>query len=159
MTYRRSKSYTSNFKMSKKMLTRDSLASTGSKKSSYWDASLSDNDATSRVMAEVAAKKEIRNARLLFEASTQSNPPSKDFVSILITENGIIWSKWKITLRGYTSGCAPVPQPQEDVMSITDFKCNDSLMVSNTIRLYCMRYFSCLGTTQFRDSCAINSLI
>ena len=113
------------------MLPRDSLASTGSKRSSYWDASITtETGATARVMADVAAKKEIRSARLLFEASAQSNSPSKDFVSILITENGIIWSKWKITLRGYTSGCAPVPQPQEEVMSITDFKCNDSLMVS-----------------------------
>ncbi len=91
--------------------------------------SIFENESGKRILKEVAAKKEIRRARLLFEASTQSQPPSKDFVSIMITEMGIIWSKWKITLRGYTSGTAPVPQPQEEVMSITDFKCNDPLMV------------------------------
>lgn len=80
-------------------------------------------------------KRSIRRARLLFEASAQSQSPSKDFVSIMITELGIIWRKWKITLRGYTSGTAPVPQPLEEVMSFTDFKCNDSLLVRSEISL------------------------
>lgn len=104
----------------------------GSRGSSLWDPELQcimENQSGSAIMREVALKREIRRARLLFEATAQSQSPSKDFVGLLITEKGIIWSKWKITLRGYTSGGAPVPQPQEDVMSFTDFKCNDSLLV------------------------------
>lgn len=115
------------------MAFRDSISSTDSKRDSLWDPGLQsvlDNASGKRIMSEVTAKKNIRRARLLFEASAQSQSPSKDFVSIVITELGIIWSKWKITLRGYTSGAAPVPQPQEEIMSFTDFKCNDSLLVS-----------------------------
>ena len=97
---------------------------------SIWDPELQCLVGESRVSRDMTAKKEIRNARLLFEASAQSQSPSKDFACILITEKGIIWSKWKITLRGFTSGTAPVPQPQEEAMSFTDFKCNDSLMVT-----------------------------
>lgn len=100
--------------------------------SSYWDSELKcimDNDIAGKVMSEVAQKREVRKARHLFEASGQAQPPSKDFLALLITEKGIIWSKWRITLRGYTSGAAPVPMPQEEVMSFTDFKCNDSLQV------------------------------
>lgn len=102
------------------------------KRSASWDPqmqSIVDTEVGARITREVAIKKEIRRARLLFEASAQSQSPSKDFVALLITEKGIIWSKWKVTLRGYTSGGAPVPQPQEEVMSFTDFKCNDSLLV------------------------------
>lgn len=115
-----------------------SLTSTGngspknSRGSSLWDPGLQsvmESESGSKIMAEVAIKREIRRARHLFEATAQSQSPSKDFVALLITEKGIIWSKWKITLRGYTSGGAAVPQPQEEVMSFTDFKCNDSLLV------------------------------
>ncbi len=108
------------------MSTRGSHSTT---RESVWDPELQCIVGESKVSREVNAKKEIRNARLLFEASAQSTSPSKDFACILITEKGIIWSKWKITLRGYTSRTAPVPQPQEEAMSFTDFKCNDALMV------------------------------
>lgn len=101
---------------------------------SIWDPDLHCIIGESKVSKEVIAKRAIRNAQLLFEASAQSQSPSKDYVSIKVTEKGIIWSKWKITLRGFTSGTAPVPQPQEEAMSFTDFKCNDSLMV-NHIRI------------------------
>ena len=107
-----------------------SRGSQSSTRDSIWDPELQCLVGESRVSKEVAIKKAIRKARLLFEASAQSQSPSKDFACILITEKGIIWSKWKITLRGYTSGTAPVPQPQEEAMSFTDFKCNDALMVT-----------------------------
>lgn len=116
------------------MLHNPSLGSSPrtSRGSSFWDPELQcivNTDTATKVMEEVSLKKEVRRARKLFEATAQSQSPSKDFVALLITEKGIIWSKWKITLRGYTSGGAPVPQPQEEVMSYTDFKCNDSLQV------------------------------
>lgn len=93
------------------------------------DPVLQGTDSGSRIMNDLATKKNVREAKRLFEASGQARSPSKDFVGLLVTEKGIIWRKWKITLRGYTSGAAPVPQPQEEVMSMTDFRCNDSLLV------------------------------
>ena len=136
---------------------RGSQSSTSGPRDSVWDPDLRCLVGESKVSREVTAKRAIRNARLLFEASAQSQSPSKDFTCILITEKGIIWSKWKITLRGFTSGTAPVPQPQEEAMSFTDFKCNDALMVNkhsndlNTIPLTLtpeMRFTSLIRTIQ-----------
>lgn len=74
-------------------------------------------------------RKEIQRARTLFEMSSQTPAPSKDFVNIIVTTKGVIWRKWKITLRGLTSGAAPTPQPVEEVLSYEDYICYDVLQV------------------------------
>ena len=88
------------------------------------------SNASDEVMGKIAKKRELMEGKILFEADTLSPAPSKDICYLVITEKGVMWRKWKISLRGVTSGSAPVPQPVEECMTHIDFKCDDTLMVS-----------------------------
>ncbi len=88
-----------------------------------------DNDSSSRIVAAVARKKEIVNSRILFEARGQVPSPSKDYSNLIVTEKGVVWRRWKITLRGVTSGAAPMPQPIEEMMTFAEYKEDDTLQV------------------------------
>ena len=79
-----------------------------------------DNSISDEVMAKVARKKEILKAKKLFEATAQVPSPSKDFTQIILTERGVVWRKWKITLRGISQGAAPAPS--EEALSHEDFQ-------------------------------------
>ena len=87
-----------------------------------------DSHASDEVMEKVAVKKEILRAKKLFEATAQAPSPSKDFTQIVVTEKGMVWRKWKISLRGVSQGA--VPQPSEEVMLHEDFNYDASLQVS-----------------------------
>ena len=78
-----------------------------------------DSTRSDEAMQKAAYKKEILSAKKLFEASAQVPSPSKDFAQILITEGGVVWRRWKITLRGISSG--GVPSPNEEAMTHEDF--------------------------------------
>lgn len=82
------------------------------------------------VMARIGRKKELMRGAILFSSETLAPAPSKDLCHLIITEKGVMWRKWKISLRGLTSGSAPVPQPVEECMSHIDFRCDDALMVN-----------------------------
>ena len=69
-------------------------------------------------------KKTVTRAQKLFEATAQVPSPSKDFCQILVTERGVVWRKWKITLR---NSQGPPPTPTENIMSYEDFKYDKSL--------------------------------
>ena len=84
-----------------------------------------DNSISDEVMAKVARKKEILKAKKLFEATAQVPSPSKDFTQIILTERGVVWRKWKITLRGISQGAAP--SPSEEALSHEDFQYDSTL--------------------------------
>lgn len=84
----------------------------------YLQSSIAAREALERI----AWKKEILKAKKLFEATAQVPSPSKDFVNVVITEKGVVWRKWKITIRGVTQGAAPVPLPSEEAMTHEDFQ-------------------------------------
>ena len=80
------------------------------------------SNATQEMLEKLAWKKEILKSKKLFEATTQVPSPSKDFVNLVITEKGVVWRRWKITIRGVTQGAAPVPMPKEEAMTHEDFQ-------------------------------------
>lgn len=84
-----------------------------------------DNSRSDEIMAKVARKKEILKAKKLFEATAQVPSPSKDFTQIILTERGVVWRKWKITLRGISQGAAPAPS--EEALSHEDFQYDSTL--------------------------------
>lgn len=98
---------------------------------SGWDMMVGRSGVSEEVMIRIAKKKELMGGRKLFNCETRAPAPSKDFCHLLITEKGILWRRWKISLRGMTSGSAPVPQPVEDCLTHLEFKCDDALVVSN----------------------------
>jgi F-box protein 36 len=73
----------------------------------------------------VAWKQAVKRSRKIFEATGQVPAPSKDFCQILVTEGGVIWRKWRITLRNVSQGAAPMPT--EQVMTYEDFQLDKSL--------------------------------
>ena len=77
------------------------------------------------LMQSIANKKEVTRAKKLYDATAQVPSPSKDFCQILITEKGIVWRKWKITMRNFSRGKAPAPS--EVIMTYEDFKYDKSL--------------------------------
>lgn len=87
-----------------------------------------DTHVSDEVLKKMTLKKEILNAKKLFEATAQVPSPSKDFTQIIVTEKGMVWRKWKISLRGVSQGA--VPQPSEEVMLHEDFHYHDTLQVS-----------------------------
>ena len=116
-----------------------SQKSANSKRNSSFDRGLQlllDNESGEKILAKVAMRKEILKARTLFEASTQVASPSKDYCNIVVTKKGVVWRKWKITLRGLTSGRAPIPQPVEEFMTYTEYKFSDSIQVNSTFTSY-----------------------
>ena len=86
-----------------------------------------DSQVSDEVMKNVALKKKVLAAKKLFEATAQVPSPSKDFMQIIVTEKGMIWRRWKISLRGVSQGA--VPQPSEEVMPHEDFKYDSTLQV------------------------------
>ena len=84
-----------------------------------------ESTASAEILENVAWKKEILKAKKLFEATAQVPSPSKDFTQIIITEKGVVWRRWKITLRGISQGAAPAPS--ETAMSHEDFKYDSTL--------------------------------
>ena len=79
------------------------------------------------VMKKLSLKREILSAKKLFEATAQVPSPSKDFTQIIVTEKGMVWRRWKISLRGVSQGA--VPQPSEEAMLHEDFNYNSTLQV------------------------------
>lgn len=73
----------------------------------------------------IACKRSILSSKKLFEATAQVPSPSKDFCQLLITEKGVVWRKWKISLRNHSQGTAPMPT--ENIMSYEDFRYDKSL--------------------------------
>lgn len=79
---------------------------------------------TGSLIEDISLKKEIRSAKKLYEISGQAPSPSKDYCHLLVTEKGIVWIRWNITLRNRSQGWFPTPQ--ELVMSYEDFEYDDS---------------------------------
>ena len=77
------------------------------------------------VKKELARKKEILSARKLTEDSGQDPAPSKDFCQLVVTERGIVWRRWKISVRNLSKGSAPTPT--ETFMDIIEFNSEKSL--------------------------------
>ena len=73
----------------------------------------------------IAWKQTILRSRKVFEATGQAPSPSKDFCQIFVTENGVVWRKWKITLRNIS--VATPSSPTESVMTYEDFQYDKSL--------------------------------
>ena len=86
-----------------------------------------DSHASDEAMKRMALKKDLLSAKKLFEATAQVPSPSKDFSQIIVTEKGMVWRKWKISLRGVSQGA--VPQPSEEVMTHEDFQYDTTLQV------------------------------
>ena len=84
-----------------------------------------DSATSQEVLEAVAYKKEILRSKKLFEAAAQVPAPHKDWCQIVITEKGVVWRRWKITLRGVSQGAAPAPV--EAAMSYADFKYDSQL--------------------------------
>ena len=59
----------------------------------------------------------VLRSKKLFEISGQVPTPSKDFCQLLITEKGVVWRRWKITLRNIA---LQAPSPSEEIMSHED---------------------------------------
>ena len=95
-----------------------------------------DSHSSDEIMEKVALKRDILRAKKLFEATAQVPSPSKDFTQIVVTEKGMVWRRWKISLRGVSHGA--VPQPSEEVMLHEDFKYSTSLQV-----IVCSTYVLC----------------
>ena len=83
---------------------------------------LKTDDATMHLLKE---KRAIIRAKKLFEATNQVPSPSKDFCQLLVTQKGVVWRRWKITLRNIS---VRAPSPSEYVMSYEDFLEDKSLV-------------------------------
>ena len=82
------------------------------------------------IVGDVTKKNAIIKSKVLYEAKGQAPAPSKDYVSVVITEKGVIWRRWKITLRGLATKTAMVPLPYEAVMTYEDYMYDDAIQVS-----------------------------
>ncbi len=88
---------------------------------------LKDTSASREALESMAFKKRVLKAKKLFEAAAQVPSPQKDWAQILVTEGGVVWRKWKISLRGVSHGTAPMPSPTEVAMTHEDFKYDTTL--------------------------------
>ena len=88
------------------------------------------SDGSTELMKEVRRKRALMEGPVLFTQEAQAPAPSKDYCSIVISKKGVLWRKWRISLRGLSSGSAPLPQPTEECLSHLDFRCDDALVVS-----------------------------
>lgn len=68
-------------------------------------------DVSDEVVAEVKRKEALMAGPVLFSCQVQSPAPSKDYCSILISKKGVLWRKWRITLR------TKAPMPNEERLS------------------------------------------
>ena len=60
-------------------------------------------------LQNIAKKKDILSFPKLLEEACQDPSPSKDFCNMIVTERGVIWRRWKISVRTVTQGAVPVP--------------------------------------------------
>lgn len=81
--------------------------------------------ASDDLLEHVAWKKQITQARKLFETTKQAPSPSKDYVHVLVTERGVVLRRFPITLRGVTQGA--VPSPTEKIATLDEFKIDTDL--------------------------------
>ena len=72
------------------------------------------------LMQQVFWKKQITQAKKLFETTKQAPSPSKDYVHVLVTEGGVVVRRFPITLRGVTQGA--VPCPTEKIVTLEEFQ-------------------------------------
>lgn len=90
-----------------------------------WDGRTGEKlDVSDELVAEVKRKKELMAGPVLFSCQIQSPAPLKDYCSILISKKGVLWRKWRITLR------MKGPMPMGECLSHLDFRCNYALVVS-----------------------------
>ena len=75
--------------------------------------------ASDKIMQEVSRKKQIVQAKKLFEFTGQAHSPSKDYLQVIVTEGGVVLRRIPITVRGVTQGA--VPAPSEKVLSLEEF--------------------------------------
>ena len=71
------------------------------------------------VLQNVAKKKGILSSPKLLEESCQDPAPSKDFCNFVVTERGVIWRRWKVSVRNVTQGA--VPAPVERGLTVDEF--------------------------------------
>lgn len=86
------------------------------------EASLKNDEAMLKLIRE---KRAVLSAKKLFEATKQVPSPSKDYCQLLVTTKGVVWRRWKITIRNIS---VKVPSPQESIMSYEDFLDDTSFM-------------------------------
>ncbi len=91
-----------------------------------------------KVTKAISWKSEVNNGKVLFEITGQVPSPSKDFVQLKITDKGVLWRRWAISIRGVIQGFARTPQPTEIVLTHADFKEDFTLQVS--LSSYCCKY-------------------
>ena len=71
------------------------------------------------LLQQVAWKKKIKQAKKLLDETKQAPPPSKDYVQIVVTEGGVVYRRFPITIRGVSQGA--IPSPTEKVMTLDEF--------------------------------------
>lgn len=81
--------------------------------------------ASDELLEQVSWKKQITQAKKLFETTTQAPSPSKDYVHVLVTERGVVQRRFPITLRGVSRGA--VPTPTEKIVTLEEFKIDTDL--------------------------------
>ena len=101
-----------------------------------------ENKSSDELMEKVSWKKKIARSKKLYEATAQDSSPSKDFIQLLVTEKGLLWRRWKISLRGVSRGA--VPQPTEEALTYEDFLYSESLQVHTISFLRCIHIVSCV---------------
>lgn len=72
-------------------------------------AGISDSYEREAVLQNIAKKKDILSFPRLLEESCQDPAPSKDFCHLMVTERGVIWRRWKVSVRNITQGAVPAP--------------------------------------------------
>ena len=83
-------------------------------------------DVSEQVKKALAKKKEILSARKLAEDTGQDPAPSKDFCQLIVTERGLIWRRWRISVRNLNrKGAASTPT--ETSVTIDEFNFDKSL--------------------------------
>ena len=117
-----------------------------------------DSQVSDEVLKNVVMKKKVLTAKKLFEATAQVPSPSKDFMQIIVTERGMIWRRWRISLRGVSQGA--VPQPSEEVMLHEDFKYDSTLQVHVIVNLIgCMQYVELISRWKRNTSFQTHSVL
>ena len=74
-----------------------------------YNLGIPDRHQSELVLRNVAKKKNIMSCPKLLEESCQDPAPSKDFCHMMVTEKGVIWRRWKVSVRNITQGAVPAP--------------------------------------------------
>ena len=83
-------------------------------------------DMSDEIKRRLASKKKIASAEKLYELTGQDPAPSKDFCQLLVTVEGVIWRRWKISIR-FISSHSSGPTPTEECNTYEEFVVNDNL--------------------------------